>query len=340
MLTSLSGIAAQHIHSTVEAMHPTLQKMRRTKRPRNTEDRVDLAKKALRQVVFSTLRYIGVQHMPTSRTRKSVLAWFLVFLTCMIPLSLTGGCRRETSSQSTGTQPGPDSPNPADLHASTAGELKRLILEADECKVVARDVPGMEKRLGGVEREELAEILEQCLSEGPSWTEGTEPSPPVQPYPDYAITLRNDDSTLQITWQGRLIQADALKFLDTEDLALYRHLATVLPAPDPLELGDPYTLFYYELVTTPELDDEMHVSLVLTRTILAGEKLGTVPDDAGEPWFEVVFYCLEGDSLGVCQCRVPVYEHGFLLNRQYYRLNDAGLRCARAVLDAPLVELE
>lgn len=94
----------------------------------------------------------------------------------------------------------------------------------------------MEKILNASEREELAEILEQCLSQRLDWSEGTEPSPPVQPYPNYAIALRNDASTLFFTWQGKLVEADTLKFLDTEDLALYRHLATLLPAPDALTL--------------------------------------------------------------------------------------------------------
>lgn len=279
--------------------------------------------------------------------------WGLVLVACVLALSLVGGCQKEPGARSPSASrqleaepPLPDAARDfVSDSPSTFEELIGLVLEGDECQVVARDVPDAAISLGRIERERLGKILEQCFSQDLELSEGTEPSPPVQPYPDYSIILANNGARHQVLWQGRLVEVGTLRFLDAEDLTLYTYLESVLPAPDPLALGDPYTLFHYERVSIPGVADKPHVSLIAARVLRTGRKLDAIPVDAGDLWYEAVFnqpvvHSNEGVSSEPLECKVSVYEHGFVLNEQYFRLQDAGLRCARAVLDAPRVDLD
>jgi hypothetical protein len=93
------------------------------------------------------LLYTEVQRMPVAHTGKSILTWCLFLLTSIMLLSLLGGCEREPSSQPTSTESGPELPKAADGELLTHDELLRLILEADECRVVGARRTGFGKDL-------------------------------------------------------------------------------------------------------------------------------------------------------------------------------------------------
>lgn len=208
--------------------------------------------------------------------------------------------------------------------------LVELLTSADGVRVLADDVPTICVTLDASSRLQVVEAARDLTA----W-EGTPTEPPPALYPHYRLEVRRGKYTVQLWWHhdhivagwqtdtGGYGQAD---FRDPE-LALWRLVYILAPAPDPGQAGGITRLYLYDSATAEggPLAQGVLAGASQTAAVVGCLTKGEpAPEGVRPPADEAPVTVTFSDGAGrLPSCAVMLYRDGFVLDGRFYLLPGA-----------------